>query len=294
MSSSAGSIVVGVDGSEASRHALEWATHQAAGEHRPLTLVSTISAVTPAWMDQAAENPREARIQLVSEGHALLAAARADVGGWAPDVEVHEHFELADAREVLLQLSPDAEMVVVGSRGRGPVRSLLLGSVGTALVRRAACPVVVHRPGKRGSVKHGVVVGADALPESAAVLEFAYRQASLHRLPLTVLHCALTNAGLAGPAYISSEPHVEIDDERRVLAEAMAGMGEKYPEVPVQVEVVRARPQEVLVRLGERMDLVVVGGHQRPLGGRLLLGSVSLAVVEHAACPVAVVPVHAD
>ena len=79
-------------------------------------------------------------------------------------------------------------MLVLGSRGRGQLRSLLLGSVGVALVRHARCPVVVHRPGHAGTVRDGIVVGADATEESLPVLEFAYREASLRKLPLTVLY----------------------------------------------------------------------------------------------------------
>ena len=94
-----------------------------------------------------------------------------------------------DPREQLLELSKRAALVVVGSRGRGKVRSLLLGSVGVALVRHSACPVVIHRPWNPGMVRNGIVVGADGSEESRSVLEFAYQQAALRNLPLTVLHC---------------------------------------------------------------------------------------------------------
>ena len=69
------------------------------------------------------------------------------------------------------------------------MRGLLLGSVSAALVQHAHCPVVVVRPEHRELVRNGILVGFDASPESRPVLEFAYREAYLHQLPLTVLEC---------------------------------------------------------------------------------------------------------
>ena len=99
-------------------------------------------------------------------------------------------------------------------------------------------------------------------------------QASLHDLPLTVVHASSDgeSAGLA-------------------LAEATAGMAEKYPDVRATTMLTREPPHDLLVRLAERMNLVVVGAHQVTGLERVRTASVSVAVVEHASCPVAVVPV---
>ena len=171
------------------------------------------------------------------------------------------------------------------------VRSLLLGSVGVALARHAQCPVVVHRPGNPGIVRNGVLVGADGSEGSRAVLEFAYREASLARLPLTVLHCFWdVGAGSLG-GYVVPEALVDLQAERLLLAESMAGMSEKYPDVAVRTELARGLPQDAVVHLGDRMNLVVVGTRQAGTLAQMMSGSVSIAVVEHARCPVAVVPV---
>jgi nucleotide-binding universal stress UspA family protein len=260
MHSKPGCIVVGVDGSESSDRALRWAIQQSVLEHRPLTVVHAILAATAPDLD------------------AVIAAARTTVEHVAPELEVQHVREVADPRSVLLELSKDAAMIVVGSRGRGQLRSLLLGSVSVAVVRYAHCPVVVVRPGNAGVVRNGIVVGVDASPESRPVLEFAYREAALRDLPLLVLDCV-------------SESTTVLEDERLVLAEAMAGMSEKYPEVHVTTKVAQASPQEALVRLGDRMDLIVVGAHQESRIAHPLFGSVSVAVVENATCAVAVVPV---
>ena len=207
---------------------------------------------------------------------------------------IDEIFDLADPRELLLQLAGSAAMVVVGSRGRGKVRSLLLGSVSVALVRHAHCPVVVVRPGNPGTVRNGVLVGADASELSRPVLEFAFREAALHRLPLTVLHTLWdVLAGTTG-AYQADLDVNDVQEERLALAEAMAGMSEKYPDVHVTTRLDKGRPEDNLVRVGERMNLIVVGAHQVGPFKRAVFGSVSVEVVEHAACPVAVVPVSAS
>ena len=291
MYSKPGSIVVGVDGSQHADRALQWAVHQAVAERRPLTIVHTIHAVTPAYLDAAIVDAENAKLALDSAGKKVLDDARSKVERAAPDLEVHEVFDLADPREVLLQLSDGAAMLVVGSRGRGQLRSLLLGSVSVALVRHAHCPVVVARPEKVGTVRNGIVVGIDASPESRPVLEFAYRQASLHDLPLTILDCVWDiQTGTMGAYLVSDEP-ADLEPERLALAEATAGMKEKYPEVHVTTRMARGIPQEALVRLGERMDLIVVGAHQDSRISQAFFGSVSVAVVENATSPVAVVPV---
>jgi nucleotide-binding universal stress UspA family protein len=285
----AGTIVVGVDGSAASLRALGWAAEQAALEHRPLTLVHGAGPIPPRWTNVALPDGEVLRELVEREGREVLAEARVLAAHKAPDVEVRELFGIADARELLLEASRDAHLLVTGSRGLGPLRSLLLGSVGVAVTRHASCPVVVHRPGHPGAVRRGVVVGADATEESRPAIEFAYRQASVRSLPLTVLHCAWSAQGVAG-AELLTAAEIDVESERVALAESLAGLTEKYPEVVARTELVRGPAQEMLVRMGERMDLVVVGSHHYGRAERLLLGSVSTAVVEHAASPVAVVP----
>jgi nucleotide-binding universal stress UspA family protein len=285
----AGTIVVGLDDSASSMSALAWATEQAVAEHRELTLVHTVSAVTPAYLDAAVVDPRKAHDALLAEAQAVFTSARTEVVRKAPELVVHEVFSFQDPRQQLIELSRHAALVVVGSRGRGKVRSLLLGSVGVALVRHSGCPVVIHRPGNPGIVRNGIVVGADGSEESGIVLEFAYRQAGLRRLPLTVLHC-YWGAQAAGGAYRSTDRVADLESERLLLAESMAGLAEKHPDVTVRTKLVGGLPQEQLVRMGERMNMVVVGAHQRGRVQRMLFGMASIAVTEHATCPVAVVP----
>jgi nucleotide-binding universal stress UspA family protein len=258
-----GTIVVGVDGSPSADRALDWAIELAGHEHRPLTLA----------FGQDLDVPRE-------DGVVALDAARARVEQRAPELTVHEALWTIDPVATLLQLAEDAALVVVGSRGRGPVRSRLLGSVSAAVSRHAPCPVVVVRPGHPGLVRHGVVVGADGGPDSLSTVEFGYRMASSSALPLTILACTW-----------NTMPGATEDDLRLWATEPLSGLAEKFPDVRVTLEIVRGTATDRLVHASGRMDLVVVGAHH---GGRLsavVVGSVARAVVEHASCPVAVVPV---
>lgn len=274
-----GAIAVGVDGSVWSRSALTWAIDQAAVEHRPLLLVHAGAAPDRAVLDRAcAEAMRR-----------------------FPALEVHRLLSSSSPHDLLSELSAEAAMVVLGSRGRGPVRSLFLGSVGVAVTRHASCPVVVVRPGNPGIVRNGVLVGVDG-ERSQRALDFAFRQASLHAMPLTVLH-TFVDSMVFGPTpgapvmvpamapLMLDARQQDLENERLVLSECLSGMQETYPDVRVSAELARGFPQELLLQRAARMNLIVVGSHVGRSAAGLAFGSVSASMVEHATCPVAVVPV---
>lgn len=275
-----GTVVVGLDGSPSSERALDWAIDHAVREHRQLTLAHGVGAAGVAWTDPMGGSHRGVVDAMAEDGRRLLADARERVLLREPELAVNESVWLADPRVTLLDLAEQASVVVIGSRGRGPVKSLLLGSVGVALIKHAACPVVVVRPGHPGLVRNGVVVGADASPSSRATVEAAYHQASLRGLPLTILH----STELAWPP-------VATDDERRLpVAEPLSGLAEKYPDVHTRMELVHGAAADELVDASHRMDLVVVGAHHGGRFSALVNGSVAQAVVERATAPVMVVP----
>lgn len=281
-----GTVAVGVDGSHSSDTALIEAVRVAVAEQRPLTIVHAVSGAAAALLGQV----RGEWSDVPAATRETLDAARAAVGRMAPALEVHAVLEVGDARTTLLRVSERASLMVLGSHGRGPIRSRVLGSVALAVTRGAACPVLVARPHHPGTVRHGVIVGADGAPSSASTLEFAFRQASRRRLPLTVHHAVPAPVMVGAAGYV---PEVTVDDlaEHQVLVgEALAGLGEQYPDVRVHVEVVRGNPPDTLVRRAERMDLAVVGAHRGGRAAELLLGSVAASVLERAHCLVAVVP----
>ena len=287
-------IIVGVDESALAGQAVRWAAEQAVLEGRRVRLVRAVMPVPTGRSDHAAVVQPGTFTSLRLHSEALLRQAHEEVHRVAPGVEVDEQLEVATARDLLLDVAEDAHLVVLGSRGRGPVLTHLFGSVGVGVVRRARCPVVVHRPGHPGRVRDGVVVAVDATEDAIPVLEFAFHQASLRRLPLRVVHYVMDpRSALVGVPMVGDLAQQTQQDEL-ALSEAMAGMGERYPDVRTTVSTTPGLAPHDIVTAATRADLVVVGTHQRPAADRILVGSVSTAVLEHATCPVAVVPVRSS
>jgi len=284
----AGSIVVGVDGSPSSIEAVEWAARQAALEHRPIALLHTFHIEGIHWLPAMGYDPREIRRSLREEGERLISAAERRVHETASSVEVHHVLGDADARTALIEASRTASMVVLGSRGRGPVASTFLGSVGVTLVRHAACPVVVRRP-EHDHVSHGVIVGTDMSEDSLPVMEYAYRLASIRGLPLTVLVDHQSSPFLS-PSEIEQVDRVP----RARVAHWMADLHAKFPDVRVK-ECDAAQPfARALTSLGTEKDLVVVGGQGGGSPASALRRSAAVTVVEQVPSTVVVVPVSAD
>ena len=288
------SIIVGVDESALAGQAVRWAAEQAALEGRSVRLVRAVMPVPTGRSDHAAVVQPGTFTSLRLHSEALLRQAHQQVHRVAPSVEVDEQLEVATARDLLLDVAEDAHLIVLGSRGRGPVLTHLFGSVGVGVVRRARCPVVVHRPGHPGRVRDGVVVAVDATEDAVPVLEFAFRQASLRRLPLRVVHYVMDpRSALVGVPMVGDLSQ-QLQRSELVMSEAMAGLGERYPDVRTTVSTTPGLAAHDIVTAATRADLVVVGTHQRSAADRLLVGSISTAVLEHVTCPVAVVPVRSS
>lgn len=287
-----GTVVVGYDGSDHAEYALRWAADEADLDGQALTIVTVVStlssyelsALAGGWMP-----PAEVRDAIMKNAHEKLDEAKAALHQSMPDLGVEVLVVEGDARQVLLDLSKDAASLFVGSRGRGAVKSLLLGSVSVALARASECPVFVIRPSLPGHEHHGVLVGTDCGERTRPTLEFAYRQAALRDLPLTVLYCVGGVETMYGAGSVLDDDVEGYDDERRELAEAVAGMSEKFPEIDVHPHIGHGVADVVLVQESERMDLVVVGHHHgRHIGDLVRLGSFVAPVVESSWCPVAI------
>ena len=131
-----GGVVVGVDGSEGSRRALQWALEEARVRGAPLRAVFAWS-----YLDQPGEGFDAAYGE--DDARQRLDRALEEVAGDVGDVEVERVVVVDLPARALLDAARDADLLVVGSRGVGGFKGLLLGSVSQQVVQHAPCPVVV-------------------------------------------------------------------------------------------------------------------------------------------------------
>ncbi len=284
-----GAVVVGIDGSDNSETALVWAAEQASLEHRPLVVLfaaDSAAAFSQVWAEGSPIDHSQVIHDVETEARRMSEEAAERARALHPGGEVRTLVTLSDARHALLEAADHASLVVLGSRGRGPVASLLIGSVGHAVSRHAACPVVVLRPGAEEHAG-GIVVGVDGRASSRPVLDFAFREASLRGRPLTVLHTHVDQISMAYGLHIVADT-AEVQEATRTLAEAVAGFQEKFPDVEIN-RVVRGQEVEPALLEGDPdASLIVVGRRHGHLAS--LHASIATSVLEHASTAVAVVP----
>ena len=288
-----GTIVVGVDGSEHADRALGWAAEQASLEGRPLTVLNAsdpFGTNQSLYLASGGIAPHEVLVAERDARRSLVEGAAEHVRVTHPELEVRTEVPGTDARLALLEASNDAAMIVVGSRGRGPLASLVLGSVSVAVSRLARCPVVVVRPSDRSPATRGVLVATDATALSSNTMGAAFRVASFRGLPLTVAHCAW-DVEAASSRWLTLRPgDAGRDDLMVTVSETLAGMREQYPDVEVEVDIARGQADRFVVDLARCREIVVVGRHGYSVLDHWGLGSLATSVVEHAQCAVLVVP----
>ncbi|RAY13775.1 universal stress protein [Actinomadura craniellae] len=270
-------IIVGVDGSERARRAIDWAAAEAELHDLPVRLVNASMLLV-----------RDG--SLTEEGYArqdatrteLLEEARDRVLRRAPGLEVTTDLLAGEPGRALLDESENASMLVLGSRGVGGFEGLLLGSVSLHVAARATRPVVVvplTAPDPADAPAE-IVVGVDEDSPAGSALDWAYREADLRKARLTSLYAV-------GGVFGAPEQQV---GEGLGPSPVLAEHGSRYPGVQVSRTVVDERPGSSLVTASERAALVVVGAHrQRGILG-LGLGRTNHTVLHHSRCPIVVVP----
>jgi nucleotide-binding universal stress UspA family protein len=166
---------------------------------------------------------------------------------------------------------------------------MVLGSVSQHVTRHAHCPVVVVR-GRHSAGSNRIVVGVDGSEVSLKALSFAVDQAELTGGTVVAVHGRSMTA-MTGPWDVDVAPAVseELESAERLLAEAVAGMRDDHPDVPVELQPMPVPAVRALADASLTASLVVVGTRGRGGFVGLLLGSVSAGVLQHAQCPVAVV-----
>ncbi|WP_225101704.1 universal stress protein [Streptomyces sp. CoH27] len=283
-------IVVGVDGSEPSLRAVDWAADEASLRGAPLRLVyaSLWERYEGGLLAQELGKPLEKVMARDVLGTAELRAERR-----RPGLKVTSSVLPEEAVVGLVRESCTALAVVLGCRGRSGAAETLLGSVSLAVAGRAHCPVIVLRgshdnralPGARGRI----VLGVGDKPRASAALRFAVEEATLRGVPLEAVR-AWRHPGHAttGHPLIAGQPaHLEQRQAAELLEEALR-------DVPADLKTdhraVEGHARDALLAASYEADLLVVGTRRRHGHFGFQLGCAAHGVLHHAACPVAVVP----
>ncbi|WP_329112251.1 universal stress protein [Streptomyces sp. NBC_01353] len=283
-------LVVGVDGSDSSLAAMDWAADEAVRHGVPLRIVHAslwerYEGTAPA---STVDRPSG---QILAENIVGAAAERAQ--SRCPSLTVATDIIAMDASSALLEEGRAAVAVIVGSRGRGELADLLLGSVSLTVAARSHCPVMVVRGDRQAlEARHErVLLGIGDHDIDSPAVRFAFREAAARNCELDIVR-------------IWRRPvHEEVDyplpgdeaqyfEERtsELLDKALEAAVREHPQVLLRRATVEGQARKVLVDRSATADLLVVGARRR--GGLLgmELGRVAHRTLHHAACPVAVVP----
>ncbi|GKQ37488.1 universal stress protein [Streptomyces sp. A012304] len=286
-------LVVGVDGSEPSLRAVDWAADEAVLRGVPLRLVH---ASLWQWYEGAAlaEDLGKPSEQVLADGIVDGAARRARTR--QPDLKVSTEVLPEEPEYALVREGRHASALVLGSRGRGGIAELLLGSVSLTVAAYATCPVIVLRGGrdKRAQlVTHGrILLGVGEEAHGPAAVRFAFEEAERRGAVLEAVrawrcpaHETTDHPLLAGePAHLHEQRAAE------TLEAALNEMAAEHPSVEVHRRTAEGPARKVLLDASATADLVVVGARRQKQTFGLQLGRVAHTVLHHSACPVAVVP----
>lgn len=287
-------ILVAVDGSEASTAAVRWAANTAMKRDVPLRLAS--SYTMPQFLyAEGMVPPQELFDELQAETLEKIEAARAVAREVAPDIKIGHTIAEGSPIDLLLEMSEEVTMIVMGSRGLGGFSGMVMGSVSAAVVSHAECPVVVVRADSmvRDETKYGpVVVGVDGSEVSDKAVRYAFAEAAARGAELIAVHTWMDmqmQSSLVGAAAAEREWDAVEKEQHEMLAERLSDMTSQYPDVKVSGVVTHDRPVRALSELAERAQLLVVGSHGRGGFKGMLLGSTSRALLQSAPCPLMVV-----
>jgi nucleotide-binding universal stress UspA family protein len=290
-------IVVGFDDSEPSFAAVRWASREAAARDVPLRIVSSFVPEDLSAPEEEIDRLMAMMVQrAVDEARSISASLRIE----------HQVFDDL-AVPMLLRESAHAALLVVGARGRGGFKGLLIGSVARQCVHRGQGPVAVihlesaegggeaagsHASGATGrdGTVGPVVVGVDGSACSNEALRWAADEARVLGCALrviTVWHWPYSYGWAAAPSNFDPA-----DDAATILKGAVAPIRASHPELTIVDQVVEGWPAQVLTQCSSGAALLVVGSRGLGALAEMWLGSVSEYCVSHAHSPVVVL--HGD
>ncbi|MFD7611624.1 universal stress protein [Streptomyces sp. NPDC059828] len=282
-------VTVGVDGFPESRAAAEWAAGEALLREAPLRLVH----VEERWPTVSGAMPPVDPDGYRRWSETFLEEHAGELQGSRPGLEVSVCRRVGRPAAALAVEADDAQMLVLGSRGRSRMEQFFVGSVGTATIGLTDTPVVLIRALEQSTAEElngDVVVGVDIHETSDEALSFAFNEAARRGCGVRAVH------GWTLPFAFSYAPQLDHGVQKEVaeavagaLAEMLRPWRQTYPSVKAEERVLVGAPAEQLLSEATDAGLVVVGRRIRrsPVGGHL--GHIAHAVLHHVTAPIAVI-----
>lgn len=284
-------IVAGVDGSDTSLNAARWAGAVAHRTKATLLLAHALPQSSALYSPAAVLMQSQFLSQLREDGEAIVGRVTELIRSEIPDLEIDSSIGPGPAGTHLVDEGDDAQMVVLGARGTGAVRSFFVGSTALHVANRATCPVTVWRGSSESALTDDrpVVVGVDGSSLSNNAIAHAFHFADLVGAPLIAVHAwrGSSALGTGGTGVLVDWKAVE-SEESALLSEGVAGLSGRYPDVSVDHVTEQGSAAQILADHAKNAQLIVVGSHGR--GPRLgaLMGSTSQNLLHHAPCPVTI------
>ncbi|MEU1473953.1 universal stress protein [Streptomyces sp. NPDC005760] len=283
-------IVVGVDGSEPSLRAVDWAADEAAVRGLPLRLV-----YASLWeryegtslAEDLAKPDEQVRAEDIVDNAARRAHRR------HPELDVRVAVLAEEPEYALVRESRSASALVTGTRGRSGLAEALLGSVSLTVAGHAQCPMIVVRGNHDNQARTGthgrVVVGVGEKPAGSAAVRFAFEEARRRGVPVEAVRA------WRWPAHETTDhPLMSGEPARLHEQQAAEALETALQDVPADVEAhrrtVEGPTRTVLVDASRDADLLIVGAKRRPGHYGLQPGRVAHGVLHHSTCPVVIVP----
>lgn len=298
-------VVVGFDGSPQSKHALQWAARAAARRDVPLTVASAYLFPYSDYMHTVAPGPDDMPSRKIAES--MLDEARQQLDADSHQAKVEYVAMIGDATAALVDLSRDADLMVIGRRGMGRFWGRILGSVAAALPAYAKCPtVIVHAPEdaerKAGDYSQApdpaadtrpICVGVDSSEHARNAAMVAAEEAKQLGVELEVAHAQPPLVGTSNVWYLQQYEDLEQQttaNTTEFLTAEIEFLQEQFPGIVMKPVVLQGPPGEAMIERTEKSQLTVLGTRGRGGFTSLLLGSVSRTTLEQARGTVMVVP----
>ncbi|WP_043670563.1 universal stress protein [Streptomyces xylophagus] len=283
-------IIVGVDGSEPSLRAVDWAADEAVLRGIPLRVVyaSLWERYEGTSLATDLNKPSE---QVRAEDIVDTAARRARHR--QPDVKVSTDVLPEEPEYALVRESRTASLLVTGTRGRSGLAEALLGSVSLVVAGHAQCPMVVVRGNHDNQARTGthgrVVVGVGEKPAGSAAVRFAFEEARRRGVPVDAVRAWRWPARESTDLPLLAGEPARLHEQQAVEA-LEAALQDAPADVASHRRTVEGRTRTVLVDASRDADLLVVGAKRRAGHYGLQLGRVAHGVLHHSTCPVVIVP----